>query len=141
ARRGRDAAASGEGLTAMPAHLETFSTCAGPNDAVPHGRMGGIPGLFIAAWPPSTLPKLITAIAGGALWILLFASPATICVVAGIAIIAAAQIKFWYYNRRLLCVRERDCVVGLLLAEPSVSTDGDRKLNVLPAPLTNAAVA
>ncbi|HET6223413.1 MAG TPA: hypothetical protein VFE11_14670 [Dongiaceae bacterium] len=122
----------------MPAHLETFSSCAGPNDAVPHGRMGGIPGLFIAAWTTSTLTKLITAIAGGALWILLFASPATICVVAGIAIIAAAQIKFWYYNRRLLCVRERDCVVGMLLAEPSVSTDGDRKLNVLPAPITKA---
>src|SRR5918994_7075458 len=119
----------------MPAHLETFSTCARPYDAVPHGRMGGIPGLFIAGWTSSTITKILMAIAGGALWILLFASPATICVVAGIAIIAAAQIKYWYYNRRLLCVRDRDCVIGLLLAEPSASTDGDRKLNVLPAPM------
>jgi hypothetical protein len=124
----------------MPSHLETFSTCAGPNEAVPHGRMGGIPGLFIAGWTSSTITQILLTFAAGALWILLFASPATICVVAGIAIIAAAQIKFWYYNRRLLCVRERDCVVGLLLAEPSASTDGDRKLNVMPAPLTKDEV-
>jgi hypothetical protein len=124
----------------LPAHLETFSTCAGPHEAVPHHRMGGIAGLFIAGWTTSTITKILLAIAGGALWILLFASPATICVVAGIAIIAAAQIKYWYYNRRLLCLRDRDCVIGALLAEPSVSTDGDRKLNVLPAPMTKAEV-
>lgn len=124
----------------MPAHIETFSTCAGPHEAVPHGRMGGLPGLLIAGWTESDLTQALLALAGGALWILLFAAPATICVMAGLVIIAAVWIKFWYYNRRLLCVRERDCVIGLLLAEPSASTDGDRKLNVLPAPMTKPEV-
>jgi hypothetical protein len=124
----------------MPAHIDTFSTCAGPHQAVPHGRMNGIAGVLIAGWTTSTITQIVMAIAGGALWILLFASPATICVVAGFMIIMAAEIKYWYYNRRLLCLRNRDCVVGLLLAEPSVSTDGDRKLNVLPAPMTKAEV-
>ena len=124
----------------MPAKLETYSTCAAPYDAVPHQRMNGIVGLLIAGWTTSTIGKILLSIAGGALFILLFASPATICVVAGMLIIMAAELKYWYYNRRLLCVRERDCVIGWLLAEPSVSTDGDRKLNVLPAPFTKAEV-
>ena len=124
----------------MPANLETYSTCAAPYDAVPHQRMNGIVGLLIAGWTTSTIGKILLSIAGGALFILLFAAPATICVVAGLLIIMAAELKYWYYNRRLLCVRERDCIIGLLLAEPSVSTDGDRKLNVLPAPMTKAEV-
>jgi hypothetical protein len=57
-----------------------------------------------------------------------------------ITIVALLQdASEWYYHQRLLCIEDRDnCVVGSVLVEPEVSTDGDRKLNLLLAPFTEA---
>lgn len=55
-----------------------------------------------------------------------------------VAIVAMLQeAKNWYYFERLLCVNSNDnCVVGSVLHEPEVSTDGDRKMDLLLAPFT-----
>lgn len=126
----------------MPSNLETFSTCAGPGTAVPHSRMGGITGTVIAGWVTSDLTKALTLIIGGALittLILMFGWGA-ICFIGPLAIAVAIEIKDWYYNRRLLCIRDRDCAVGEVVDEPSTATDGDRKLNLLLNPLRRGDV-
>ncbi len=126
----------------MPSNIETFSTCAGPGVAVPHGRMGGVTGTVIAGWETSDLTKALTIVIGGGILttlILLFGWGA-ICFIGPLAIVVALEIKDWYYHRRLLCIRDRDCAVGEVVAEPDVATDGDRKLNLLLNPLRRKRV-
>ncbi len=127
----------------MPSNLETYSTCAGPGTAVPHARMGGLTGTVIQGWETSDLTKALTLVIGGALIVALALAFGwgAICAFAPIAILCAVEIKDWYYNRRLLCIRDRDCAVGEVVAEPDVATDGDRKLNLLLNPLRRSGVA
>jgi hypothetical protein len=97
---------------------------------------------MIAGWVTSDLTKALTLIIGGALittLIILFGWGA-ICFIGPLAIVVATEIKDWYYNRRLLCIRDRDCAVGEVVAEPTTATDGDRKLNLLLNPLRRADV-
>ncbi len=119
----------------MPTNLETYSTCAGPSVARPHTRIGFPVGTILSLWEGSTIGKILLIIAAGGLVYLIFAGPG-ICVMAPIVIVAAAQFKHWYYNERLLCIRDRDCAIGEVIAEPDVAKDGDRKLNLLLAPFT-----
>ena len=121
----------------MPGDLQTFSTCAGPGTAVPHARMGGLTGTVISGWTTSDLSKALTLIIGGGLIGILVATFgwAAICFIGPLAIVVAVEIKDWYYHRRLLCIRDRDCAVGEVIAEPIAATDGDRKLNLLLNPL------
>lgn len=126
----------------MPSNLETFSICAGPGTAVPHTRMGGLTGTVIAGWVTSDLTKALTLIIGGTLittLVILFGWGA-ICFIGPLAIVVATEIKDWYYHRRLLCIRDRDCAVGEIVAEPTTATDGDRKLNLLLNPLRRSDV-
>ena len=34
----------------MPTYTQTYTTCAGPSEAYPHQRMGGIAGFIIRSW-------------------------------------------------------------------------------------------
>jgi hypothetical protein len=45
-----------------------------------------------------------------------------------------SQFSHWYYNERLLCIRDRDCAIGTVISPPAASFDGDRKLNLMLAP-------
>src|SRR5574341_1523805 len=119
----------------MPTNIETYSTCAGPAVARPHTRIGFPLGTILALWEGSTIGKILLILAGGGMAVLIFTGPG-ICVMAPIVIIAAVQFKHWYYNERLLCIRDRDCAIGEVIAPPDVATDGDRKLNLLLAPFS-----
>ena len=48
----------------------------------------------------------------------------------------AAMFKTWYYNARLMCIQHDQCSAGTVVDEPTVSTDGDRKINLLLAPFS-----
>jgi hypothetical protein len=119
----------------MPNNLETYSTCAGPGVARPHTRMGFPLGTILSLWEGSTIGKILLIIAAGGMVALIFSGPG-ICVMAPIVIVAAAQFKHWYYNERLLCIRDRDCATGIVIAAPDVATDGDRKLNLMLLPFS-----
>jgi hypothetical protein len=66
--------------------------------------------------------------------LVLLSSPAAWAALGFAIVVAIAEFKYWYYNERLLCIRDRDCAVGTVIAEPNPSTDGDRKLNLMLAP-------
>ena len=122
----------------MPRHLETFSTCAGPDLARPHTRLGGFTGVFISAYYSNGTLTIIGGVAY-ALGLIFLGNPLTWCLTAAAIIVAAVEIKHWYYNERLLCIRERDCLIGTVISPPGPpSTDGDMKLNIMPAPFPKA---
>jgi hypothetical protein len=47
---------------------------------------------------------------------------------------ALIQFKFWYYNRRLMCVEQGVCAAGTVVGQPFDAFDGDRKIDMLIAP-------
>jgi hypothetical protein len=119
----------------MPRHIETFSECAGPGTARPHQELGGLAGFIISAWYVSGALTII----GGLAFIfglIALAGPMGACILAGLILIALAEIKYWYYNERLLCIRDAECAIGTVISEPTAAFDGDRKLNLLLAPFT-----
>lgn len=123
----------------MPRHIETFTTCAGPDVARPHTRMGGLAGFIIGAWYFSGALTIFVGLAF--LTGLILASVPLLWSATAIAIIVAlVEIKDWYYNERLLCIRERDCAVGTVISEPTAAFDGDRKLNLMLAPYTQMEI-
>lgn len=118
----------------MPRHLETFSTCAGPDIARPHTRLGGFTGIFISAYYAN---GTLTTIGGVviALGLIFTLNPIAWCVTAVAILVAAVEVKHWYYNERILCIKDRDCLIGTVISNPGPpSTDGDVKLNIMPAP-------
>lgn len=119
----------------MPNNLKTFSTCAGPGIARPHNNIGGFTGIFISAYYANGTLTIVGGVAY-ALWLIFAAPPLAWCATAAAIIIAASEFKFWYYNERLLCIRDRDCAIGTVISEPTVAEDGDRKLNLLLAPFS-----
>jgi len=123
----------------MPRNLETFSTCAGPDTARPHTRMGGLAGFIISAWYFSGALTIIGGLAFLA-GLILAAGPLGWCITAGLVIAALVEIKHWYYNDRLLCVRDRDCAIGTVISEPTTAFDGDRKLNLMLAPFSQLEI-
>ena len=123
----------------MPRHLETFTTCAGPNSARPHTKMGGLAGFIIRSWYYSGVLTIIGGLAFlfGIVWA---AGPLGWSAAAVAIIIALVEIKHWYYNERLLCVRDRDCAIGTVISKPTAAFDGDRKLNLMLAPFTQLEI-
>src|SRR5262249_36309140 len=72
-------------------------------------------------------------------WLIEFAllnSPTTWAITILVLITGLQEFKDWYYNHRLLCIRDRDCAIGTVITEPKTNFDGDRKLNLMLAPFS-----
>ena len=123
----------------MPRHLETFTTCAGPDVAKPHTQIGGLAGTIISAWYFSGALTIIGGVAY-LTWLILAAPPWAWCATALVIIVALVEIKHWYYHERLLCIRKDDCAIGTVISEPTAAFDGDRKLNLMLAPFTQLEI-
>lgn len=123
----------------MPRNLETFSTCAGPDVARPHTEMGGLAGFIISSWYFSGALTIIGGLAFVA-GLVLAAGPLGWCITAGLVVIALVEIKYWYYNERLLCIGDPECAIGTVISEPTAAFDGDRKLNLMLAPFTQLEI-
>ncbi len=120
----------------MPENLPQKAFCAAPGVAHSHKNFDGLLGLLVRSWFASK-----TATVAGALAIIVPVVILVPCfgVIPFIVVIVAMlqEAKDWYYHERLLCVDADDnCVVGSVLHKPSVSFDGDRKLDLLLAPYT-----
>lgn len=122
----------------MPRDLPTFARCAGPGVATSHKRLDGLLGVLVSAWFSSRVGAVFFSVALGIVLPMLLIGPCFGILPAIATITALLQdFKDWYYNERLLCVEDRDnCVVGSVLHEPTASTDGDRKMDLLVAPYT-----
>lgn len=123
----------------MPRDLPTYSVCAPPGVARSHHNLGGIAGTIATGWFQHRLLTVATILAV-LIGLVLLSSP-TGWAVLGVVIIAGLQeVKHWYYNGRLLCMRDRDCAIGTVIAEPDAAFDGDRKLNLALAPYSQGQV-
>lgn len=124
----------------MPRDLRTFARCAGPGVATSHKRLDGLLGVLVSAWFSSKVGAVFFSTLLGIVLPMILIGPCFGIIPAVIAIVGVLQdFKDWYYNERLLCVDEGDnCVVGSVLHEPTASTDGDRKMDLLLAPFTEA---
>lgn len=123
----------------MPSNLETFTTCAGPGTARPHTQLGGLAGAIISAWYASGVLTIIGGLAY--LAALIFVLPPFMwCVTAAAIVYALSEIKDWYYNERLLCIRDPECAIGTVISEPTAAFDGDRKLNLMLAPFSQLEI-
>ncbi len=117
----------------MPRDIPTYVRCAEPGVARSHRQIGGMTGFLVFIWlrsPAITLASFLLVLVG----LVLASSPAGWGVLSLVIITALAEFKYWYYNERLLCVRDRDCAVGTVISPPTPSFDGDRKLNLMLAP-------
>jgi hypothetical protein len=119
----------------MPRDIATYTECAPPGEARSHQQLGGIAGFVANAILTNgvlTVLGLLALLIG----LVLLNNPLTWAAF-GITIIAGLeQFKDWYYNSRLLCIRDRDCAIGTVISEPEAAFDGDRKLNLMLAPYT-----
>lgn len=123
----------------MPRDIPTYTQCAPPGVARSHKQLGGIAGTVSNAILDHTAVTVL-ALLGLLAGLVLLNSPWTWAAL-GVVIIAGLQeFKDWYYNGRLLCIRDRDCAIGTVIAEPEASFDGDRKLNLSLAPYSQGQV-
>lgn len=119
----------------MPRNLPQFAHCAPPGSSYPMSA-GNIAMLtFFGLW--------MGAITGGAYAIVIagLGGAAELGCILGIAFLATLvfgliEFKRWYYNNRLMCIRKDQCSAGTVVDQPTESTDGDRKINVLLAPFS-----
>ena len=49
--------------------------------------------------------------------------------------VTAYQFKYWYYNKRLMCIDEKRCMIGTMVGNSHVSFDGDSKFDMLTTPV------
>jgi hypothetical protein len=123
----------------MPRDIPTYSECAPPGEARSHKQLGGIAGTVgngILEHTAVTVAALLAILVA----LVLLNNPITWAAL-GVVIIAGLQeFKDWYYNGRLLCIRDRDCAIGTVIAEPEAAFDGDRKLNLSLAPYSQSQV-
>lgn len=117
----------------MPRNLPQFAHCAAPGISYPMSA-GNIALLAFGS-------LFLGAIAGGAYWVVMtgLQEAATLGCILGIAFLATlifglALFKSWYYNSRLMCIQHDQCASGTVVEQPTDSTDGDRKINLLLAP-------
>ena len=122
----------------MPRDVSTFTHCAAPGVAKSHKTLDGLLGVLVSAWFANPVAAVFVTVVLGIVIPMLLLGPCLGVIPAVVTIVGLLQdFKHWYYNERLLCVDERDsCVVGSVLHEPTVSFDGDRKLDLLLAPFT-----
>jgi hypothetical protein len=125
----------------MPRDLRTFARCAGPGVATSHKRLDGLLGVLVSAWFSSMVGAVFFSTLLGIVLPMILIGPCFGVIPAIITIVGLLQdFKDWYYNERLLCIDDADnCVVGSVLHEPTPSPgDGDRKMDLLLAPFTEA---
>jgi hypothetical protein len=121
----------------MPRDIPTYTECAPPGVARSHQLLGGIAGLIINGIINQTL-LTVGALLAVLIGLIILANPVAWVAFAAVIVAEAERAKDWYYNGRLLCIRDRDCAIGTVISEPTASFDGDRKLNLLLAPYTQA---
>jgi hypothetical protein len=119
----------------MPRNLPHWTHCAEPGQAK-EAPVGEIVAWFIGGF---TMGAGITGLVGA-----LLGEAASLGCVLGAALVWAAvaalsDFIYWYDNRRLMCLKGDQCVVGTVVTKPSVATDGDVGLNVSLAPFTPTA--
>src|SRR5215208_4093897 len=119
----------------MPRDIPTYTECAPPGVARSHQLLGGIAGLIINGIIGQTL-LTVGALLAVLIGLVLLANPAAWAAFALVIVAEAERAKDWYYNGRLLCIRDRDCAIGTVISEPTASFDGDRKLNLMLAPFS-----
>jgi hypothetical protein len=123
----------------MARGLPVRTTCAPPGVAISHKNLDGLLGLIVAGWLRQR-GALLLVIVGILTPLLIFVPCFGVFPVVAVLIGLLQEFKDWYYNRRLLCVDPKDqCVVGSIIHKPEVSDDdGDRKMDMLLAPYTEA---
>jgi hypothetical protein len=107
--------------------------------AISHKNLDGLLGLIVAGWLRQRGAFLLVLV-GILVPLLIFVPCVGIPAVVAMLIGLLGEFKDWYYNRRLLCVDPKDqCVLGAIIHKPTASPDdGDRKMNLLLAPYTDA---
>lgn len=117
----------------MPRSLPHHAHCTTPGLARSHKNFDGLLGVLVRGWFSN---KAVTILGMLAVIVpLIVVLPCAWAIPFAITIVGLLQeAKDWYYFERLLCVGHEGCVVGSVLHEPEVSTDGDRKLDLLLAP-------
>jgi hypothetical protein len=125
----------------MARGLHVRTTCAPPGVAISHKNLDGLLGLIVSGWLRQR-GALLLVLVGIITPILIFAPCFGIPPLIALLIGLLGEFKDWYYNRRLLCVDPKDqCVVGAIIHKPTASPDdGDRKMNMLLAPYTEADI-
>ena len=114
----------------MPRNLSQYTQCAAPGVAHEFTTAGNIALEILAG--------LIWGAIGGKVYafvISLLGAVASVGCAIGVglgALLIAALIsfKYWYYNERLMCIKDDQCVAGTIVGEPHDATDGDRKLDI-----------
>lgn len=111
-----------------------YTKCAVPGDSYSWNLVGTtfgniLVGTFLLGTPIGVIIGVILGTLGGA-----------ICGI-GVALLVglsstAYKFKFWYYNERLMCIDEKRCIIGTMVGNSHVSTDGDSKFDMLIAPFT-----
>lgn len=123
----------------MPRGIPTYSECAPPGEARSHKQLGGIAGTIgnaILEQTAVTVAALLALLVG----LVLLNNPLTWAALGVVIIAGLEEFKDWYYNGRLLCIVDRDCAIGTVIAEPEAAFDGDRKLNLSLAPYSQGQV-
>ena len=124
----------------MPRGLPRFAFCTGPGDAKSHKTLEGLLGVLVSMWFSSKAGAIFVVLFFGFAIPILLLGWCLGVIPASIMIVGLLQdFKDWYYGERLLCIEDRDnCVIGSVLHQPEASTDGDRKMDLLLAPFTEA---
>lgn len=122
----------------MPRNLATFAHCAAPGVAKSHKNFDGLLGVLVSSWFSNKAATIIGALAIIIPIVIMVPCFGVIPIIATI-VAMLQEAKDWYYNQRLLCIDEKEnCVVGSVLHQPEVSFDGDRKMDLLLAPYSEA---
>ncbi len=119
----------------MPRDVPTYSVCAGPGVARSHQQLGGLTGFLVNLFLRNKL-FTVGAFLVFLIGLIIINSPVTWIPFVVALELALLDFKHWYYNERLLCIKERDCAIGTVISPPSAGFDGDIKLNLLLAPFT-----
>jgi hypothetical protein len=120
----------------MPKDIPVYTQCAGPGGAKSYLQIEGVAGVLVRLFLFSQIGTSATILAV-LIAMIVANSPATWVVFTLILIAGLEEVKDWYYNYRLLCVRDRDCAIGTVIKAPTANFDGDIKLNLMLAPFTH----
>jgi hypothetical protein len=120
----------------MPRNLKHFTTCADPGDSYPFASLSNIFLqvfflLLTGAGAGAIIGAIMAIFATGFAW-----GCAGIGAFIGALTYAFIYFKDWYNNHRLMCIRHDRCAMGTVTHKPTVSTDGDRKINLHLAPFS-----
>jgi hypothetical protein len=117
----------------MPRNLPQFTKCDAPGSAYSIDGLSVAGMLFVGA-----VYGFIGGVVLSAVMSLLGTIATAGCAVGfgvyTLLVTGLLEFKDWYYNHRLMCIRQDVCACGTVVGEPHDSTDGDRKFEILIAP-------